>query len=81
MEGNFRNIDEIPDNSHLETVISPRAKFHHARLFIKGKIFDVDFAGRLINSWWLPVDPARIVESRLRRQRHLKVTVGAVEHK
>jgi len=78
---NFRNIREIPDSSHLEAVISPRAEFHHARLFVEGKIFDIDLAGRLINRRRLPLDPAREVEGRLRRQRHLEVTVGAVERK
>lgn len=80
-KGNFRNIRETPGDSHLEAVVSPRAEFHHARLLVEGKIFDVDLAGRLINRRRLPLDPTRIVEGRLRRQRHLEVTVGAVKRK
>lgn len=65
--------------SHLEAVVSPRAELHHARLLVEGKIFDVDLAGRLVNRRRLPLDPTRVVQCRLRRQRHLKITVGAVE--
>lgn len=65
--------------SHLEAVVSPRAELHHARLFVERKIFDVDLAGRLVNRRRLPLDPTRVVQSRLRRQRHLEIAVGAVE--
>lgn len=69
----------ISDCSHLEAVVSPRAEFHYARLLVERKIFDVNLAGRLINRRRFPLDSTRVVESCLRRQRHLEITVGAVE--
>lgn len=65
--------------AYLEAVVSPRAELHYACLFVERKIFDVDLAGRLINRRRLPFDSTRVIKSRLRRQRYLEVTVGAVQ--
>lgn len=67
------------DAAHLKTVVGPRAEFHNARLLIEGEVLDVDLAGRFVNGGRAPLDATRVVERRLRRQRHLEIAVGAAD--
>ena len=75
---------QVTDNStrkedrYLEAVVGPGAELHDARLLVEGEVFYVDLAGRLVYRRWLPLDPPCVIQRRLRRQRHLEITVGAV---
>jgi hypothetical protein len=40
------------DNTHLEAIVSPTAKFHFTTLIIERKPRDIDFTRRLENPWW-----------------------------
>jgi len=61
---------------YLETVVGPRAKFHHTRLFVKREKFYIYFTGRLVNSWRFPLDPTTIVEHSLSGQSHFEISVS-----
>lgn len=64
---------------YLKPVVGPRAELHNARLLVEWEKFDVNFAGGLVNGGRTPLDAARVVKRRLRRQSHLKVAVGAAD--
>lgn len=64
---------------HLKTIVGPRAELHNARLLVEWEVFNIDFARRFVNGGRAPLDAARVVERRLRRQRHLEVAVGAAD--
>lgn len=68
-------------DSYLEAIVSPRAKFHDARLLIEGEIFHVYLAGGLVDGGRTPLHAARVVQRRLCRQCHLEITVGTVTTK
>ena len=63
--------------TYLESVVGPAAKLHDARLLVKGEVLDIHLARRVVDCGRLPLDLARRHEGRLRRQRDLKVAIGA----
>lgn len=68
------------DITDLKSVVGPGAKLHYAGLLVEGEVLDVDLAGGLVDGGRAPLHAPRIVQSRLRRQRHLKVAVRAAQH-
>jgi hypothetical protein len=66
--------------SNLKAVVRPGAELHDAGLLFEGEVLDVDLAGRLVDGGRPPLHAARVVQRRLRRQRHLEVAVRAVPH-
>lgn len=66
---------------YLEAVVSPRAKLHDARLLVERKVFYVDLTRGFVYGRWLPFDPPCVIQRRLRCQRYLEITVGAVPWK
>lgn len=69
------------ETAYLEAVVSPRAELHDARLLVERKVFYVDLARGLVYGRWLPFDPPRVIQRRLRCQRHLEITVGTIPWK
>ena len=63
--------------THLESIVGPRAKLENTRLFVEGKVLDVDFATRFVDGRRFPFDETSVVHGRFGRQSHLKVTVRA----
>ena len=61
----------------LVAVVGPRAELEHARLLVKGEVFDVDLATRFVDGRRSPLDQPVVVHGRLGRQRHLEIAVGA----
>ena len=62
---------------YLESVIRPATKFQDAGLFVKGKIFDVNFTRGLVNGGRLPLDEPLVIDGGFRRQGYLEVAVRA----
>lgn len=66
---------------YLKAVIGPRTELEDAGLLVEWEVLDVDFTGRFIYRWWLPLDQALMVDGGLRGQGHLEVSVRAAsEH-
>jgi hypothetical protein len=82
---NIRRVSIVSDRrgkkegTHLEAVVCPTAKLHDTRLLVKREVLDVDLARALVNSGWLPLDSARIVEGGFCGQGHFKVAVRAAK--
>ena len=66
---------------HLTAIVGPRAKLHEAALLIKRKILDINFTGRLVDSWGFPGNVSFECDSRLCHQSHLIVSVRATKKK
>lgn len=59
------------------TVVRPGTELHEAGLFVKGEVLNVDLTEGLVDSRWLPHHLPRVMEDRLRHDRHLVVTIRA----
>ena len=62
--------------THLESVVSPAAELHDARLLVEGEVLDVHLARRVIDGRRTPLDQPRVEQGRLGGQGHLEVAVG-----
>ena len=66
---------------YLEAVIGPRTELQDTCLLVEREVLHVDFTGRLINGWRLPLNQSLMVDCGLRGQGHLEVSVRAAsEH-
>ena len=64
---------------HLKSVVGPAAKLEDARLFVKGKIFDVNLATRLVDGRRFPFNQSRVVHCRFGGQGHFKIAIRTVK--
>ncbi|GBO39431.1 hypothetical protein AVEN_60332-1, partial [Araneus ventricosus] len=62
-------------DSHVISVVRPRAELHEAALSVEGEVLDVDLAGALVDGRWVPHHPARAVDDGLGHDGHLVVAV------
>lgn len=63
-------------STHLKPIIGPGSEFHDTRLFVEGKVFDVNLTGRLVNCRWFPFHQTVPPEGGLGGEGHLKVSIG-----
>ncbi len=67
---------EGTESTHLKPIIGPGSEFHDTRLFVEGKVFDVNLTGRLVNCRWFPFHQTVPPEGGLGGEGHLKVSIG-----
>lgn len=71
----FYSPQHPPATTYLKAIISPAAELQHARLFVKGKVLDIDLAGGLVNGGRFPFDQALGIDGRLGGQSHLEIAI------
>ena len=68
----------LRQNTNLKSVVGPRSELEHARLFVKGKILDIDLATGFVDGRRFPLDQTVVIHRRFSGKRHLKIAIRTV---